>query len=172
MCILYFSFNRQHKDVALVNLANILHRAHFSADAAILAHAALDHTTDIFTSHYTLGNIYAVSAKYLSKSNSLRVATCKSFDWLLSEHVCLSLSDVGGIQSLSALLWAGSAGSARLWAGSEEETRCPLSAEAWAAARGSAPVRERGGKCYALWQGFYKELFQSDISIDSQHKYI
>lgn len=53
-------FNRQHKDVALVNLANILHRAHFSADAAILAHAALDLTSDLFTSHYTLGNIYAV----------------------------------------------------------------------------------------------------------------
>lgn len=42
-------------------MANILHRAHFSADAAILAHAALDLTTDFLTSHYTLGNIYAVS---------------------------------------------------------------------------------------------------------------
>lgn len=42
-------------------MANILHRAHFSADAAILAHAALDLTSDLFTSHYTLGNIYAVS---------------------------------------------------------------------------------------------------------------
>lgn len=52
---------RQQKDVALVNMANILHRAHFSADAAILAHAALDLTSDLFTSHYTLGNIYAVS---------------------------------------------------------------------------------------------------------------
>ncbi len=43
-------------------MANILHRAHFSADAAILVHAALDLTTDLLTSHYTLGNIYAVSA--------------------------------------------------------------------------------------------------------------
>lgn len=57
----YFVFCRQQKDVALVNMANILHRAHFSADAAILAHAALDLTSDLFTSHYTLGNIYAVS---------------------------------------------------------------------------------------------------------------
>lgn len=54
---------RQQKDVALVNMANILHRAHFSADAAILAHAALDLTSDLFTSHYTLGNIYAVSQR-------------------------------------------------------------------------------------------------------------
>lgn len=46
-------------------MANILHRAHFSADAAILAHAALDLTSDLFTSHYTLGNIYAVSNKTL-----------------------------------------------------------------------------------------------------------
>lgn len=61
-CICVFGCScRQHKDIALVNMANILHRAHFSADAAILAHAALDLTSDLFTSHYTLGNIYAVS---------------------------------------------------------------------------------------------------------------
>ncbi len=61
MCV--YCACRQQKDVALVNMANILHRAHFSADAAILAHAALDLTSDLFTSHYTLGNIYAVSQK-------------------------------------------------------------------------------------------------------------
>ncbi|XP_029000170.1 tetratricopeptide repeat protein 17 isoform X2 [Betta splendens] len=60
---LHFS-PRQDKDVALVNMANILHRAHFSADAAILAHAALDLTSDLFTSHYTLGNIYAMLGEY------------------------------------------------------------------------------------------------------------
>ncbi|XP_067258090.1 tetratricopeptide repeat protein 17 [Chanodichthys erythropterus] len=60
---LHFS-PRQHKDVALVNMANVLHRAHFSADAAILAHAALDLTTDLLTSHYTLGNIYAMLGEY------------------------------------------------------------------------------------------------------------
>uniref|UniRef100_A0A8C9WHZ9 Tetratricopeptide repeat domain 17 n=1 Tax=Scleropages formosus TaxID=113540 RepID=A0A8C9WHZ9_SCLFO len=60
---LHFS-PRQHKDVALVNMANVLHRAHFSADAAILAHAALDLTADLFTSHYTLGNIYAMLGEY------------------------------------------------------------------------------------------------------------
>ncbi|XP_073715336.1 tetratricopeptide repeat protein 17 isoform X2 [Misgurnus anguillicaudatus] len=60
---LHFS-PRQHKDIALVNMANILHRAHFSADAAILAHAALDLTTDLLTSHYTLGNIYAMLGEY------------------------------------------------------------------------------------------------------------
>ncbi len=57
-------FLQAAKDVALINMANILHRAHFSADAAILAHAALDLTTDLLTSHYTLGNIYAVSAAF------------------------------------------------------------------------------------------------------------
>ncbi|XP_072321080.1 tetratricopeptide repeat protein 17 [Eucyclogobius newberryi] len=60
---LHFS-PRVHKDVALVNMANILHRAHYSADAAILAHAALDLTSDLFTSHYTLGNIYAMLGEY------------------------------------------------------------------------------------------------------------
>ncbi|XP_074765495.1 tetratricopeptide repeat protein 17 isoform X4 [Athene noctua] len=57
MRALHFS-SRQNKDIALVNLANILHRAHFSADAAIVVHAALDYS-DFFTSYYTLGNIYA-----------------------------------------------------------------------------------------------------------------
>ncbi|KAG7272378.1 hypothetical protein CRUP_000369 [Coryphaenoides rupestris] len=60
---LHFS-PRQNKDVALVNMANILHRAHFSADAAILAHAALDLSSDLFTCHYTLGNIYAMLGEY------------------------------------------------------------------------------------------------------------
>ncbi|XP_051560708.1 tetratricopeptide repeat protein 17-like isoform X2 [Myxocyprinus asiaticus] len=60
---LHFS-PRQHKDIAFVNMANILHRAHFSADAAILAHAALDLTTDLLTTHYTLGNIYAMLGEY------------------------------------------------------------------------------------------------------------
>ncbi|KAL2088935.1 hypothetical protein ACEWY4_015834 [Coilia grayii] len=60
---LHFS-PRAQKDVALVNMANILHRAHFSADAAILAHAALDLTSDFLTSHYTLGNIYAMLGEY------------------------------------------------------------------------------------------------------------
>ncbi|KAI1904026.1 hypothetical protein AGOR_G00001450 [Albula goreensis] len=60
---LHFS-PRQHKDIALVNMANVLHRAHFSADAAVLAHAALDLTSDLLTSHYTLGNIYAMLGEY------------------------------------------------------------------------------------------------------------
>ncbi|XP_041916966.1 tetratricopeptide repeat protein 17 [Alosa sapidissima] len=60
---LHFS-PRAYKDIALVNMANILHRAHFSADAAILAHAALDLTSDFLTSHYTLGNIYAMLGEY------------------------------------------------------------------------------------------------------------
>ncbi|XP_054017394.1 tetratricopeptide repeat protein 17 [Dryobates pubescens] len=62
MRALHFS-SRQNKDIALVNLANILHRAHFSADAAIVVHAALDYS-DFFTSYYTLGNIYAMLGEY------------------------------------------------------------------------------------------------------------
>lgn len=63
MRALHFS-TRQNKDIALVNMANVLHRAHFSADAAILVHAAIDVSTDILTSHYTLGNIYAMLGEY------------------------------------------------------------------------------------------------------------
>nr|XP_056706766.1 tetratricopeptide repeat protein 17 isoform X2 [Euleptes europaea] len=62
MRALHFS-SRHNKDVALINLANVLHRAHFSADAAIVVHAALDYS-DVFTSYYTLGNIYAMLGEY------------------------------------------------------------------------------------------------------------
>ncbi|XP_047372491.1 tetratricopeptide repeat protein 17 isoform X1 [Sciurus carolinensis] len=62
MRALHFS-SRQNKDIALVNLANVLHRAHFSADAAVVVHAALD-DSDFFTSYYTLGNIYAMLGEY------------------------------------------------------------------------------------------------------------
>ncbi|XP_025030090.1 tetratricopeptide repeat protein 17 [Python bivittatus] len=62
MRALHFS-TRHNKDVALINLANVLHRAHFSADAAIVVHAALDYS-DVFTSYYTLGNIYAMLGEY------------------------------------------------------------------------------------------------------------
>ena len=54
---------RHNKDIALVNLANVLHRAHFSADAAVVVHAALD-DSDFFTSYYTLGNMYAMLREY------------------------------------------------------------------------------------------------------------
>ncbi|KAM9302072.1 tetratricopeptide repeat protein 17 [Gastrophryne carolinensis] len=69
MRALHFS-SRHNKDVALLNLANILHRAHYSADAAILVHAALDVSPgldvsmDSLVSHYTLGNIYAMLGEY------------------------------------------------------------------------------------------------------------
>ncbi|XP_032975460.1 tetratricopeptide repeat protein 17 isoform X3 [Rhinolophus ferrumequinum] len=62
MRALHFS-SRHNKDIALVNLANVLHRAHFSADAAVVVHAALD-DSDFFTSYYTLGNIYAMLGEY------------------------------------------------------------------------------------------------------------
>ncbi|XP_077994523.1 tetratricopeptide repeat protein 17-like [Glandiceps talaboti] len=60
---LHFS-PREHKDVALVNMANILHRARHSAEAAILIHASLDVSTDLNVNHFTLGNIYAVLGEY------------------------------------------------------------------------------------------------------------
>lgn len=55
---------RPHHDVALVNLASVLHRAHYSADAAVLLHAALPISSDPATVHYTLGNVYAMLGEY------------------------------------------------------------------------------------------------------------
>ena len=52
---------RLHKDVALISLANVLHRSRFSHEAAVVVHAALDVSKELNVNHFTLGNIYAVS---------------------------------------------------------------------------------------------------------------
>ena len=49
------------KDVALISLANVLHRARLSHEAAVVVHAALDVSRELNVNHFTLGNIYAVS---------------------------------------------------------------------------------------------------------------
>ncbi|KAK3763690.1 hypothetical protein RRG08_058200, partial [Elysia crispata] len=56
---------RLQKDVALISLANIMHRARFSNEAAILVHAALEVSKELkCRNHFTLGNIYAVLGEY------------------------------------------------------------------------------------------------------------
>jgi len=55
---------RKHKDLALVSLANILHRSKYSLDAAILMHAALEMTTDYDIVYFTLGNIYGALGQF------------------------------------------------------------------------------------------------------------
>ncbi|XP_070200043.1 tetratricopeptide repeat protein 17-like isoform X3 [Littorina saxatilis] len=55
---------RYQKDVALISLANILHRARYSNEAAILVHSALDLSRELNVNHFTLGNIYAVLGEY------------------------------------------------------------------------------------------------------------
>ena len=49
-------------DIALLNLANILHRSNHSRDATVSLHVAISLSPDVNVLHYTLGNIYAVSA--------------------------------------------------------------------------------------------------------------
>ncbi|XP_012940375.1 tetratricopeptide repeat protein 17 [Aplysia californica] len=61
---LHHSPSRLQKDVALISLANILHRAKFSNEAAILVHAALEVSKELNVNHFTLGNIYAVLGEY------------------------------------------------------------------------------------------------------------
>ncbi|CAE1321266.1 Tetratricopeptide repeat protein 17 [Acanthosepion pharaonis] len=60
---LHFS-PRMQKDVALISLANVLHRARYSNEAAIVVHAALDVSKELNVNHFTLGNIYAVLGEY------------------------------------------------------------------------------------------------------------
>ena len=53
-------FFRNYKDVALISLANVLHRARYSNEAAIVVQAAIDISKELNVNHFTLGNIYAV----------------------------------------------------------------------------------------------------------------
>jgi len=55
-----FECYRQQKDVALVSLSNILHQVHYSNEAAIVIHAAVDVSRELNVNYFTLGNIYAV----------------------------------------------------------------------------------------------------------------
>ncbi|XP_071954909.1 tetratricopeptide repeat protein 17-like [Antedon mediterranea] len=54
---LHFS-SRKKKDIALLNLANVLHRGRHSADAVILTHAALGISKDVNGLYFTLANVY------------------------------------------------------------------------------------------------------------------
>ena len=47
------------KDIPLVGLANILHRAARYNDAIALIGAALDFSNDVAVTHFTLANLYA-----------------------------------------------------------------------------------------------------------------
>ena len=47
--------------MALGSMANVLHRAKHSLDAAILMHAALETSNELDIAYFSLGNIYAVS---------------------------------------------------------------------------------------------------------------
>lgn len=55
---------REHKDIALISLGNILHHSHLSEEAAIVVHAGVDIAPDNAICHFTLGNIYAVLSDY------------------------------------------------------------------------------------------------------------
>ena len=54
-------FYRRSMDIALLNLANVLHRSHHSEDALVPLQVAVTLAPDVNVLHYTLGNIYAVS---------------------------------------------------------------------------------------------------------------
>ena len=56
---------RRQKDVALVSLGNILHQVHYSDEAAVVMHAAIDISHELNVNHFTLGNIYAVTVAFL-----------------------------------------------------------------------------------------------------------
>ena len=49
--------------MALISLANVLHRAHYSKEAGLVVHAAIDVSRELNVNHFTLGNIYAVSSR-------------------------------------------------------------------------------------------------------------
>ena len=52
---------REYKDIALISLANLLHKHRYSTDAAVLLHAALIIDQSQAITHYSLANVYAVS---------------------------------------------------------------------------------------------------------------
>jgi hypothetical protein len=68
VCVCVCECQGAYKDVALLSLANVLHRARHPAEAAIVAHAGLQLSPSLYVHHFTLGNIYAVRVAHLSLS--------------------------------------------------------------------------------------------------------
>ena len=61
LCPSSLSLHRYAMDIALLNLANILHRSKHSEDATVPLLVAISLSPNVNVLHYTLGNIYAVS---------------------------------------------------------------------------------------------------------------
>ena len=57
----FFLFSSNARGMALVSLANILHRTGYSKDASIVVDASLHFLSDKKIGWFTLGNIFAVS---------------------------------------------------------------------------------------------------------------
>ena len=64
--------------MALGSMANVLHRAKHSLDAAILMHAALETSNELDIAYFSLGNIYAVSI--------LRLYVCMQRQFFLEDQ--------------------------------------------------------------------------------------
>ncbi|CAB3377716.1 Hypothetical predicted protein [Cloeon dipterum] len=66
-----------YKHVTLLHLGNVFHQSKRSVEAAIILHAAIDHSSDEPESHWTLGNIYSVLGDYqraiMCYKNALRL---------------------------------------------------------------------------------------------------
>ncbi|XP_038052658.1 tetratricopeptide repeat protein 17-like [Patiria miniata] len=60
---LHFASHKD-KNIALVNMASVLHRSHQSASAAVMAHAALEAGQEVPKLHVLLGSIYATIGEY------------------------------------------------------------------------------------------------------------
>ncbi|XP_072047116.1 LOW QUALITY PROTEIN: tetratricopeptide repeat protein 17-like [Amphiura filiformis] len=73
------------KNVALLNMANALHRAHYSTDAAILGEAALEGDQDLEVIYFMLGNIYAALGQYSRSIARFKQALALSPDLSVAE---------------------------------------------------------------------------------------
>ncbi|XP_059487798.1 tetratricopeptide repeat protein 17 [Neocloeon triangulifer] len=65
-CIRHSLFHSpaNNKHIGLLHLGNVFHQSKRSAEAAIILHAAIDHSSYDPESHWTLGNIYSVIGDY------------------------------------------------------------------------------------------------------------
>lgn len=68
-------------DIALLNLANVLHRSKHSRDATVPLHVAISLAPNVNVLYYTLGNIYAVSNVQLATDNCSLVFSQKETSW-------------------------------------------------------------------------------------------
>ena len=105
LCLtLVYVVNRQHKDIALISLGNVLHHTRYSNEAAVILHSSLDVSRELDINYFTLGNIYAVCSIDPSSMYCTVILVCNACQQI-STHFLGHIFFLSKFVDSSTVLW-------------------------------------------------------------------